>query len=60
MPKPKLPDSQRKDIKLQIRFDQSEMKIIIQKAKMRKCKTISQYFRQLINEDRGKGLDILS
>jgi hypothetical protein len=58
MPKPKLPDDQRKDLAIKVRFLESEMKIIIQKAKRRNCKTISQYIRQLINEDKGKKRDL--
>jgi len=62
MPKPKLPDNQRKDLAIKVRFLESEMKILIQKAKQRKCKTISQYIRQLINEDKGtkrRDLDVI-
>lgn len=62
MPKPKLPDEKRKDIKLQIRFTENEMKVLIQKTKRRNCKTISQYIRILINEDKGKNkgdLDVI-
>jgi hypothetical protein len=51
MPKPKLPDEQRKDVLLQVRFLESEMKTIVNQAKKRNCKTISQYIRQLIAED---------
>lgn len=51
MPKPKLPDEQRKDIMLRVRFLESEMKYIINQAKKRNCKTISQYIRHLIAED---------
>jgi hypothetical protein len=51
MPKPKLPDEKRKDIMLRVRFDVSEMNVIIQKAKQKNCKTISQYIRQLIIQD---------
>ena len=51
MPKPKLPDDQRKDIMLRVRFLESEMKYIINQAKKRNCKTISQYIRLLIAED---------
>ena len=62
MPKPKLPDEQRKDLAIKVRFLESEMKVIVQKAKRRNCKTISQYIRLLINEDKGKKrgeLDVL-
>ena len=58
MPKPKLPDDQRRDIMLRVRFLESEMKVVIQKAKKRNCKSISQYIRQLINEDNGKNKGI--
>jgi hypothetical protein len=58
MPKPKLPVEQRKVLAIKVRFLESEMKIIIQKAKRRNCKTISQYIRQLINEDKGKKRDL--
>ena len=51
MPKPKLPDEQRKDLAIKVRFLESEMKDIINKAKKRNCKTISQYLRKLIAED---------
>lgn len=62
MPKPKLPDDQRKDFMLRVRFLDSEIKVIIEKAKRRNCKTISAYIRQLINEDKGKNkgdLDVI-
>jgi hypothetical protein len=58
MPKPKLPDDQRRDIMLRVRFLESEMKVVIQKAKKRNCKSVSQYIRQLINEDNGKNKGI--
>jgi len=51
MPKPKLPDEQRKDVLLQVRFLESEMKMIFSQAKKRNCKTVSQYIRKLISED---------
>jgi len=51
MPKPKLPDEQRKDLAIKVRFLESEMKIIINQANKRNCKTISQYIRQLIAKD---------
>ena len=51
MPKPKLPDEQRKDVLLQVRFLESDMKTIVNQAKKRNCKTISQYIRKLIAED---------
>ena len=51
MPKPKLPDEQRKDLAIKVRFLESEMKTIINQAKKRNCKTISQYIRKLIAED---------
>ena len=51
MPKPKLPDEQRKDLAIKVRFLESEMKYIINQAKKRNCKTISQYIRLLIEDD---------
>jgi len=51
MPKPKLPDDQRKDLAIKVRFLESEMKYIINQAKKKNCKTISQYIRKLIAED---------
>ena len=51
MPKPKLPDEQRKDFLLQVRFLESDMKTIVNQANKRNCKTISQYIRKLIAED---------
>jgi hypothetical protein len=51
MPKPKLPDEKRKDFMLRVRFDESELKYLINQAKKRKCKTISQYIRKLISDD---------
>jgi hypothetical protein len=51
MPKPKLPDEQRKDLAIKVRFLESEMKYIINQAKKRNCKTISQYIRLLIAQD---------
>ena len=51
MPKPKLPDGQRKDVLLQVRFKESEMKLLIHQAKKGNCKTISQYIRFLIAND---------
>jgi len=51
MPKPKLPDDQRKDLAIKVRFLKSEMKYIIYQAEKRNCKTISQYIRKLISDD---------
>ena len=41
MPKPKLPDEQRKDLAIKVRFLESEMKYIINQAK----KGIAKQFR---------------
>jgi len=51
MPKPKLPDDQRKDLAIRVRCLKSEMKDIINQTKKRNCKTISQYIRKLIEND---------
>ena len=51
MPKPKLPDEQRKDTIVRVRFLESETKTIVNMAKYRNCKTISQYIRMLIKDD---------
>jgi len=51
MPKPKLPDEQRKDLAIKVRFLKSEMKYIINQAKKRDCKTISKYIRMLVAND---------
>jgi hypothetical protein len=51
MPKPKLPNGQRKDVLLQVRFKESEMNLLIHQAGIKNCKTISQYIRNLIADD---------
>jgi predicted DNA binding CopG/RHH family protein len=51
MPKPKLPDELRKDVKITVRFLESDLKAIVITAKHRNCKTIGQYIRQLVKED---------
>ena len=51
MPKPKLLNGQRKDVLLQVRFRESEMNLLINQAKLKNCKTISQYIRNLIADD---------
>ena len=51
MPKPKLPDEQRKDISIKVRFLNSEVKDIIKQTKKRDCKTISKYIRMLVAKD---------
>jgi len=51
MAKPKLPDELRKDKVLQVRFLESEMPYLVQQAKKRNCRTLSQYIRLLISED---------
>jgi hypothetical protein len=51
MAKPKLPDELRKDKILQVRFLQSEIPYLLQQAKNRNCRTLSQYIRLLISED---------
>jgi hypothetical protein len=60
MPKPKLPDEQRKDLAIKVRFLKSEMKFIINQAEKKNCKTISQYIRKLIADDiKNEGFDNL-
>lgn len=51
MPKPKLPDEQRKEFMLRVRFLKNEMPIIENQARIRNCKSVSQYIRQLIAND---------
>jgi len=59
MPKPKLPDEQRKDLAIKVRFLKSEMMIIANQAKKMDCKTISQYIRKLIaNDIKNDGFDV--
>ena len=52
MPKPKLPDEKRKDVFLQVRFTGLEKALILARAKKRKCKTITEYIRKLVSEDK--------
>ena len=53
MPKPPLPDEKRKDYLFNMRFNEAEKKILFAKAKKRNCRTISEYIRKLISEDKG-------
>jgi len=51
MPKPKLPDEERKEMMLRVRILRKEVMIIANQAKKGNCKSISQYIRKLIAED---------
>lgn len=55
MPKPPLPDHLVKDVAIKVRFLKSEMKILLEQAKKRKCKTMSEYIRGLVKADISKG-----
>lgn len=59
MPKPKLPDEKRKDVVLLVRFTEREKILLFQKAKKRNCKTISEYIRKLISEDKNRSMDVI-
>jgi len=59
MPKPKLPDEERKEMMLRVRILRKEVMIIANQAKKRNCKTISQYIRKLIaNDIKNDGFDV--
>ena len=55
MARPFLPDELRKDTAIKVRFLESEMNILLRQAKLHKCKTISEYIRKLVKQDRSKG-----
>lgn len=54
-----LPPEQRKSLIAQVRFLESEIKILKAQAKLHKCRNISEYLRKLVRDDvqrTGKGL----
>ena len=54
-----LPPEKRKSLIAQVRFLESEIKILKAQAKLHKCKNISEYLRKVVRDDiqrTGKGL----
>ena len=54
-----LPPEERKSLIAQVRFLESEIKILKAQAKLHKCKNISEYLRKVVRDDiqrTGKGL----
>ena len=46
-----LPPEERKSLIAQVRFLESEIKILKAQAKLHKCKNISEYLRKVVRED---------
>lgn len=46
-----LPPEERKSIIAQVRFLESEIKILKAQAKLHKCKNISEYLRKVVRDD---------
>ena len=46
-----LPPEQRKSLIAQVRFLESEIKILKAQAKLHKCRNISEYLRKLVRDD---------
>lgn len=63
MPKTFYEPERRKDYFLKIRCNENELAMIVKLAKTRKCRTLSEYVRKLIQDDYGaivSGFDLSS
>jgi hypothetical protein len=51
MPRPFLPEDQKKDFGIKVRFLKSDLHILETQARKHNCKTISAYIRKLVKND---------
>jgi hypothetical protein len=54
-----LPPEKRKSLVAQVRFLESEIKILKAQAKLHKCRNISEYLRKLVRDDVQRTRNIL-